>query len=263
MTSFADRYGEWAVIAGASEGLGLAFASALASRKLNVVLLARRQDALEKAAASIRQVHRVEVRTVPCDLSNANFVDALKSATDDLEVGLAIFNAGYSFIGETLSLPLERALRVVEVNCMGPLRLAHALVPKMIERKRGGLVLMSSIAGYQGGPRLAPYAASKAFNRILAEGLWSELSESGVDVLASCPGAIRTPNYLKTTDKEAPGTMDASAVAEDTLVALAERRGPTKIIGVVNRLASAFLGVLPRTAAIAIMKSGTADLRGE
>jgi short-subunit dehydrogenase len=133
----------------------------------------------------------------------------------------------------------------------------------MIERKRGGLVLMSSIAGYQGGPRLAPYAASKAFNRILAEGLWSELSESGVDVLASCPGAIRTPNYLKTTDKEAPGTMDASAVAEDTLVALAERRGPTKIIGVVNRLASAFLGVLPRTAAIAIMKSGTADLRGE
>jgi short-subunit dehydrogenase len=226
---------------------------------VNVVLLARRKDALEKAAASIRQTHAVEARAVPCDLSSGAFVEALKKATDDLEIGLGIYNAGYSFIGNTLDQPLERALKVVEVNCMGPLRLAHALVPKMIERKRGGLVLMSSIAGYQGGPRLAPYAASKAFNRILAEGLWAELAGSGVDVLASCPGAIRTPNYLKTTDKEAPGTMDPIAVAEDTLNALGS--GPTRIIGVVNRMASAFLGMLPRANAISIMKSGTANLR--
>lgn len=258
MSSFAERYGEWAVVAGASEGLGFAFASALAARKLNVLLLARRRDALESAASKLRQAHGIEARALPCDLASGSFADVLAEATRDIEVGIGVYNAAYSFIGDTFSQPLERALRVVEVNCMGPLRFAHALVPDMILRKRGGLVLLSSLAGFQGGPRLAPYAASKAFNRILAEGLWSELRDAGVDVIASCPGATRTPNYLKTTKSEAPGTLDASVVAEATLDALGH--GPSLVPGAINKLASMFLGMLPRTSAISIMKKSTAGL---
>ncbi len=258
MTTFLERYGQWAVVAGASEGLGLAFASALAARKLNVMLLARREDALKQAASTIRQAHGVETIALPCDLSSPSFSRELTLATRDLEVGIGVYNAAYSFIGETFARPLEDALRVVDVNCSAPLRFAHALVPKMIERKRGGLVLLSSLAAFQGSPRLAPYAASKAFNLVLAEGLWSELRDQGVDVIASCPGATRTPNYLKTTKNEAPGTLDSSVVAEQTLDALGG--GPSVIPGTVNKLAAFFLAMLPRTSAVSIMRKSTANL---
>ena len=129
----------------------------------------------------------------------------------------------------------------------------------MIARQRGGLVLMSSLAGFQGAPRIAAYAASKAFNISLGEGLAAELRPHGVDVVVSCPGAIRTPNYAKAAKKEAPGTLDAEVVAEVTLDALG--RGALVIPGAVNKLAAFFMGTLiPRSAAVAIMGKNTADL---
>ena len=259
MSAFAEKYGPYAVVAGASEGLGAAFAQAIAARGVGLVLLARRKDALEAVAADVRERHGVDARAVPCDLADASFGDALAEATRDLEIGLGVYNAAYSFIAPLLERPLDDALRVVDVNVRGPLRFAHALVPPMIARRRGGLVLMASMAGFQGNPRLAAYAASKAFEIVLAESLWAELRPSGVDVLASCPGAVRTPSYLKTTEKEAPGTLDALEVATRTLDALGS--GPTYVPGAVNKLARFFLGrMLPRTAAVGIMESNTKDL---
>lgn len=256
---FRARYGRWAVIAGASEGLGAAFARRLAVRGLDLLLLARRAGALEEVAAGIRAAHAVEVRTHALDLADPGFATGLLAAVDGLEVGLGIYNAAYSYVGKLVERPLADALRVVDVNCAGPLRFAHAIVPPMIARGRGGLVLLSSVAGFQGGPRLATYAASKAFNRVLAEGLWSELAPQGVDVLASCPGATRTPGYLATAKKDAPGTLDPEVVAERTLRALG--RGPVVVTGAVNRLASFLLGrVLPRASAVRIMAAATSDL---
>jgi short-subunit dehydrogenase len=259
-TSFAERYGPYAVVAGASEGLGEAFAHAIAARKVGLVLLARRADALGSVAAAVRGKHAVDVRTVSYDLARPELAETLREATRGIEVGLGVYNASYSVIDRFLDRPLEDALRVVEVNCAGPLRLVHALAPAMVARGRGGIVLMSSIAGFQGVPRIATYAASKAFNTILAEGLWYELRDGGVDVLVTCAGAIRTPNYLKTTDKEAPGTMDAIDVAERTLDALG--RGPTFVPGATNRIARLFLGwILSRRVAVGIMGKRTATLR--
>ena len=256
MSAFAEKYGPFAVVAGASEGLGAAFAEAIAARGVGLVLLARRKDALDAVAKKLA----VETRTVACDLADGSFVDALGEATRDLEIGLGVYNAAYSFIAPLLERPLEDALRVVDVNVRGPLRFAHALAPKMIARKRGGLVLMSSMAGFQGNPRLAAYAASKAFEIVLAESLWAELRPHGVDVIASCPGAVRTPNYLKTTEKEAPGTLDPLEVATRTLGALGS--GPTYVPGAVNKMARFFLGrMLPRSSAVGIMESNTRDLR--
>lgn len=256
MSAFAEKYGPFAIVAGASEGLGAAFADAIASRGVGVVLLARRKDALESVAAEVTKKHGVEARTVVCDLADASFTEA----TRDLDIGLGVYNAAHSFIAPLLERPLEDALRVVDVNVRGPLRFAHAIVPQMIARKRGGLVLMSSMAGFQGNPRLAAYAASKAFGIVLAESLWAELRPRGVDVIASCPGAVRTPNYLKTTEKEAPGTLDALAVATRTLDALGS--GPTYVPGAVNKMARFFLGrMLPRSSAVGIMESNTRDLR--
>jgi short-subunit dehydrogenase len=257
---FADRYGPYALVAGASEGLGEAFAHAIAARGVGLVLLARRAEVLGGVAAAIRDKHGVDVRTVPFDLARPELAETLREATRGIEVGLAIYNASYSVIDRFLDRPLEDALRVVEVNCAGPIRLVHALAPAMVARGRGGIVLMASMAGFQGVPRIATYAASKAFNTVLAEALWYELRDSGVDVLVSCAGAIRTPNYLKTTDKEAPGTMDAIDVATRTLDALG--RGPTFVPGTTNKIARIVMGrILPRRTAVAIMGKNTATLR--
>lgn len=259
MSDFAARYGAYAVVAGASEGLGAAFAHAIAARGVSLVLLARRASALEAVASDVKKAHDVDVRTVPCDLADASFTEALAAATRDVEIGLGVYNAAYSFIAPLLERPLEDALRVIDVNCRGPLRFVHALAPAMVARKRGGLVLMASLAGFQGGPRLATYAASKAFNIVLGESLWAELKPHGVDVLVACAGAIRTPNYLRTTPKEAPGTLDATEVATRTLDSL--RSGPTFIPGAVNKMARFFLGrLLPRSTAVGVMQSNTRDL---
>lgn len=257
---FRGRYGQWAVIAGASEGLGAAFAKALAKRGQNLVLLARRKSVMDDLATTIAKDHGVEVRAMACDLADPGFADAILEATKGLEVGTAVYNAAYSYVGPLIERPLDEALKVVDVNIRGPIRFAHALVPAMIERKRGALVLMSSLAGFQGTPNLAAYASSKAFTTVLGESLWAELEPKGIDVVASAAGAIRTPNYLKTSKgKNAPGTLEADDVAETTLNALGH--GPLVVPGGVNKLARFVLGrMLSRSAAVGIMAKSTVGL---
>jgi hypothetical protein len=255
--SFAAKYGPGAIVAGASEGLGAAFAAALAERGLNLVLVARRGMLLEDVAARIRK-SGVEVRALVRDLAQVDLANAVETATSDLEIGLVVYNAAFVPVGEFAARPLDDLLRVVDVNVRAPLIFARTFAPKMIARRRGGIVLMSSLAGLQGSPRIAAYAASKAFNLILGESLWSELRPHGVDVVVSCAGAIRTPGYAKTAKGDAPGTLDASAVAEQTLEALG--RGPVFVPGRVNRLARFVLGrLLPRRTAIGIMARSTRD----
>ena len=145
------------------------------------------------------------------------------------------------------------------MNIRGPLIFARTLAPKLVARGHGGIVLMSSLAGYQGAPRIATYAASKAFNIVLGEGLWRELKPHGVDVVVASAGAIRTPGYAKTATKDAPGTLDAGVVAEMALDALG--RGPVVVPGAVNRIARFVLGrILPRRTAIDVFARSTKDL---
>jgi short-subunit dehydrogenase len=257
--SFADRYGAWAVVAGASEGLGAAYAQALAARGQSLVLLARRAALLEQLASKLRSETGVQVRLLPCDLAAPTFAEQLARVTSDVEVGVAVYNAAYSFVAPLFDRPLADALRVIDVNVRAPLVFLHTLVPAMIARARGAVVLMSSIAGFQGSPKLAAYAASKAFNTILGESLWAELAPKGVDVIASCAGAIRTPGYEQALRKEAPGTLEASAVVTRTLDALGH--GPVVIPGATNKLASQLLRrLLSRKSAIGIMGRSVAGL---
>jgi uncharacterized protein len=256
---FPQRYGAWAVIAGASEGLGAAFAEALAARGVNLLLVARRLAPLDELAARLRAARGVEVKTVACDLADPGFMDVLTRESAGLELGVAIYNAAYAPVGAVLERPLDDLLRVIDVNVRGPLCFARGLAPQMVARGRGALVLMSSLAGFQGSPRLATYAATKAFNRVLGEGLWGELGPSGVDVVVSCAGAIRTPGFLKAARRDAPGTLDASDVAEQTLAALGG--GPVVVPGAVNKLASMVVGrLLPRGSAVAVMRASTRGL---
>jgi len=258
-TPFAESYGPYALVAGASEGLGAAFAAAIARRGVNLVLLARREKELAATAARVRQDHGVEVVTVVADLADVDTV-ATKIAALDLEIGLLVYDAAYAPIGPFADTTAEQLAQAAAVNVRGPLLLTKLLSAAMIARGRGGVILMSSLAGSQGSPNIATYAATKAFTTVLAEGLWSELKPRGVDVLACVAGAILTPGYQQAEGtKPAPGTLAPEEVAEQAVNALG--RGPVVIPGAVNKLGRFVLTrLLSRRAAIAIMSKNTGGL---
>jgi short-subunit dehydrogenase len=253
-----EKYGPCALVAGASEGLGAAYAEALAKRGFKLVLLARRKEKLEAIAAELRGKYPVEIDTHGVDVADFEAVKTFVGALD-AEIGLLVYNAAYAPVGLFKDIEEEQLARIVSVNVRGPLLLVRLLLPKMIERKRGGIVLMSSLAGTQGSPRLASYAATKSFNAILAEGLWEELKPHGIDVISSCAGAILTPGYKETQQAKAPGALTPEQVAEKTLKALG--KGPVFVPGGINKLARFFLTrLVPRKAAIAIMAANTRSL---
>jgi short-subunit dehydrogenase len=259
LSAFRERYGPWALVAGASAGLGEAFARRLAERGLNLLLMARRREALEALAGELREAHAVEVRTEVGDLGRPDLAEAALRLAAGAEVGLVVYNAAASVIGPFVDRPLEEQLHVVDVNCRGPVVLAHLFGGPMARRGRGGIVLMTSIAGSQGNPFLASYAASKAFNLVLAEGLWEELSSRGVDVVASRAGATRTPGYESSRPKRSVPLMEPDPVVVQALDALG--RGPSVVPGAINKLASfAFGRLLPRRTSIRIMGRATRRL---
>lgn len=262
MTPFAARYGPWAVIAGGSAGLGESFARELAARGCSLLLLARRADALERLAAALRAAHPgVEVRCGALDLARADAAAEAGRLAAGLEVGLVVYNAARSVIGPFLERPLEEHLEVVDVNCRGPLAFAHRFGAPMARRGRGGLLFMTSLAGSQGNPLLATYAASKAFSLVFAEGLWAELAGRGVDVLACRAGATRTPGYEASRPRARVPMSEPDDVARRALDALGA--GPSIVTGAVNRLAAfAFARLLPRRAAIQVMGRATRRLYG-
>ena len=257
--SFVRRYGRWAVVAGASEGLGAAWAEVLAARGLHLLLIARRPEALDSTAASIRARHAVEVRTAPYDLSGAGFASELERLTERLEVGFAVFNAAHAPRGQFLDLALDDQLRSIDVNCRGPLTMAHVLGRRMAARGRGGLVFMSSLTAFQGSPFLATYGATKAFNLVLGEGLWFELRTRGVDALACAAGATRTPGFIRASPDGEPGMIEPAQVVEEAL----EQLGRTGVMipGRFNRFASFLMRrILPRRTAIGILGNRTRNL---
>lgn len=255
---FRRRYGPCALVAGASEGLGAAFAAELADRGLDLLLLARRGDALEAVAAPLRA--RVQVRTAALDLADPDLAARLTDLTLDLDVGLLVYNAAYSTIGPFAAMSLADKERALAVNCRGPLVAAHVLAPRMVARGRGGIVLMSSLTALWGAPWLATYGASKAFDLALGEALWGELAGAGVDVLSCCAGATRTPGFLRASEgPRPPRSMSADAVVREALHALGRR--PSMIPGLGNRLAALALRLMPRRRAITILGDATARLR--
>jgi short-subunit dehydrogenase len=256
---FVERYGKCAVVAGASTGLGAAFARELAARGLDLMLLARRQDALETLAAELRAAHPVDVRVAAVDLGGHDLLAEVRAAAAGLDVGLVVYNAAHSLIGPFLEQPLDEKLRIVDVNCRGPLVFADEFGRSMAARGRGGFVFMASMAAAQGSPLVATYAATKAFDLVLAEGLWDELGAHGIDVLACRAGATRTPNYEASKPKGKVPLMEPAAVAKRALDALGKR--PSIVPGFVNRLGDVFMTrLLSRRAAIRFMGKATRRL---
>jgi uncharacterized protein len=247
------NYGSWALVAGASDGLGAEFARQLARKGLNLVLIARRGELLEKLSNELHSSNGIQVRPLVQDLADENLLTYIRQETSDIEVGMLVYNAAHSRIGAFIDQSLDNHLATINVNCRAPLLLAHEFGQKMRARRNGGIILMSSMSGLQGSALVASYAASKAFNLILGESLWEELRSSGVDVLACCAGATRTPAYLATNPQN-PGVlsaplMDPPAVVKEALDSLGKT--PSIVPGLANRVATFFMArLLPRQLAI-------------
>ena len=262
-TSFADRYGPWALVAGGSEGLGAEISHQLAARGLNLVLVARRAELLATVSAEIAQRHGVSVRHHAVDLADETALARLVGELGELEIGLLVCNAALSPIGEFLDHAPELHARILAVNCRAPSLLVRAFAPGMVARGRGGIVLVSSMAGIQGTALVAHYSATKAYLRVLAEGLWHELRPRGVDVLACCAGPIDTPTYRKEAPAElswlALPPLPPAVIVRGALQALGRR--PVVFPGLTPTLA-AWLSqrVLPRKAAIALASAGTRSM---
>ena len=238
--NFRDRYGATALIAGATEGMGAAFAHALAAEKMDLILIARRPDLLESFARSLRTLYQVMVLPICIDLSLPDAMEKIRTGIGDRQVNFLVYNAAQSYIGPYLSNPVTRHLQMAETNMIMPMKMLHHFGGEMIKNKKGGVVLMSSIAGNQGSGYLATYAATKAFNRILAESLWYEWRTKGVDVIGCCAGATWTPNYIHSNPKKVSFLEPKPQKPEDVVKECLERIGrvPSFISGRSYKIAS-------------------------
>ncbi len=268
--SFGARYGPWGLIAGASDGVGLAYAHALAERGVNVVLLARRPTVLEEVAAEIRRRHGVEVRALAVDLSAEDATSMIAESTGDLEIGTLVYCAGADpLFKHFLDSSIEAADALVVRNCLVPMQLCHHFAAPMVERGCGAIVLVSSGAGLIGARRMVAYGASKAFDMVMAEALWAELQGTGVDVLSLVLGVTDTPalrrllaerGNLASADDDTPipGAATPDEVVAEALANLSD--GPTWFVGEGLREGSKHLGAMARNDAARMMLQAGAGI---
>lgn len=184
--------GEWALVTGASSGIGEVFARQLAARKLNLILVARSADKLQTLAHKLETTHNIKTRTAALDLVQDDFMPTLASLTHDIPVSVLVNNAGFGLSGRFLENPVERELEMLHLNCRAPLLLTHHYANAMKTRGKGIIIFLSSILGHMSVPRMAHYAATKGYDLQLAEGLARELEPAGIHVMALCPGPTQT-----------------------------------------------------------------------
>lgn len=246
----AQRYGPWALVTGASDGIGRAFARHLAAEGLHLILVARRQQALTGLAIELQQAHGVQCRVLPTDLSDLEAVHRLADATSDLDVGLLVAAAGFGSSGLFLDADLSAETEMVDLNCMSVAALAWHIGPRLVQRGRGGVVFLSSLLAFHGTAHAANYAATKAYVQTLAEGLRVEWAAQGVDVIASAPGPIRS-GFAARANMQMAQALPAEVVARVTMQALG--RKTTVRPGWLSKLLGWSLAMLPRWAQVMVM----------
>jgi short-subunit dehydrogenase len=255
-----EKYGTTALVAGASEGIGAAFAEYLASAGMNLILVARRKEPLDQFAFSLIEKYSVNVDTILLDLAQTTSAASLLESTKDKEINLLVYNVGLSYIGAFENTNIAHHQEIVHANLMTPMNLIYSYGQSMLTNKKGAVIMMSSLAGFQGSGHLATYAATKAFVRIFGESLWYEWKSKGVDVIACCAGATSSPNFIKTNPEKksffAPRVQTPEEVVKECFQHLGKT--PSCITGGGNRFATFIMQrLLPRKMAIEIMGDET------
>lgn len=242
-----QKYGPWAVVTGASDGIGREFARTLAAEGFKLVLVARRRAALEALAAELAGT---SCTIIDADLATSAGVQRVVDGTAALDVGLLVAAAGFGTSGEFLECSLDEELAMIDVNCRAVASLTHHLGRRLVARGRGGLVLFSSLVAFQGVRRAANYAATKAWVQSFAEGLSLELAPHGVDVVSCAPGPIRS-GFGQRANLQMGMAGGAEAVARGTLLALG--RIGTVRPGFLSKFLEWSLMFLPRWGRVRVM----------
>lgn len=245
-----QRFGPWAVVTGASDGIGRAFAVEAAAAGLNLVLVARRAAPLEALAADLQRRHGVRCLVVLLDLGRPDAMPRLAAATVDLEVGLLVAAAGFGSAGPLLEQRPHDETGMVAVNCTAVLEQCLHFGTRMVQRRGGGVVLLSSVVAFHGTPWSANYAATKAYVQSLAEGLRVEWAQQGVEVVACAPGPVAS-GFAQRAGMTMGTTVAPEVVARRTLAALG-RRGTVRP-GALSKLLGWSLAAAPRPLRVAIM----------
>jgi uncharacterized protein len=245
-----------AIITGASSGIGEEFARQLASRGYDLVLVARRKDRLAKLAETLHDVHGVECVPVEADLSQPSGRDRLAHALtpDKTRVEMLVNNAGFGTHGFFYETDLQRELEMIDVNCAAPVHLTKRVLPWMLERKKGYIVNVASLSAFTPGPVMAMYYATKAFLLSFSEALWEECRDTGVNVLALCPGPVRTEFQRSagiSPKARSSGTapLPVERVVDDALRALFDGKRVV-IPGYQARIAATLSRLMPKSRAL-------------
>ncbi|MEO1450199.1 MAG: SDR family NAD(P)-dependent oxidoreductase [Bacteroidota bacterium] len=245
-----QRYGNWALITGASSGIGKELATRLAEAGFNLVITGRRASLLEELSRSLQNTYGGQIQPMQGDLSNMEEVDTLLQATNDLPIGLAILNAGFGTSGKFLQSNLDQELNMLQLNCSTLLAMSHHFARKFAEKGRGGLILMSSMVSFQGVPNAANYAATKAYVQTLGEALAVELKPQGVDVLCAAPGPVNS-GFAARADMKMGAALSPEDVGVPILKALGRRT--TALPGLLTKVLVYALRTAPRWGKIRIM----------
>lgn len=245
MNEFQKKYGPWALVTGASTGLGAEFAKQLADKGINLVLVARSENRLGALAKQLEQSTSIKTLVVSSDLSGDDFLEKIKDATKGLEINLLINNAGSALSDDYLSNDLESELKVLYLKIRAPMMLTHHFGKLMKTRGRGGIIFLASVVGLVGIPGWSNYAATKGHNMLFAEGLAEELKQDGVDVLALSPAFIRT-EFMELSSFGKFLSLEADKVVRVALKSLGKKRAVTpglihKLIAFSTRLQPRFL----------------------
>ncbi|MEO1290148.1 MAG: SDR family oxidoreductase [Chloroflexota bacterium] len=242
-TQFLQKYGAWAIVTGASDGIGREIAKNLASRGMNLVLVARREVILNTLATELSDHHRIDTQVIVADLSNTDDVDSVLQQTHHLDVGLLVASAGFGTSGAFLDASLQREQNMLDVNMRAVLTMTHHYGKIFAQRNRGGIILLSSLVAFQGVPQSAHYAATKAYIQTLAEGLHLELAKHGVDVLASAPGPVDS-GFAKRANMQMGASLTPETVARETINVLGHKM--TVRPGWLSKVLEYSLTLLPR-----------------
>ena len=247
-----SRYGKWALVTGASSGIGREIAVALGEAGFNLVICARREAILKELSSQLFEKHQVEVIPYAGDLSKEATVRSLLEETAHLNIGIAILNAGFGSSGKVLEYDLDNELNMVDLNCRTVLHMAtHYAQAMKAQNQKGAIVLVSSILGFHGAPFAANYAATKAYVQSLGEGIARELKPEGIDVLTAAPGPVET-GFASRADMKMGQTQTAEKIALSIINAIG--RKSTTIPGFLSKFLAYNLMLVPRWAKVRIME---------
>ena len=245
------NYGSWALVTGASSGIGEALASVVAASQTNLVLSGRNRKKLEGLASSLMMTYNIECQIIPADLSSQEEIDHLIEETRTYDIGLFIASAGYGTSGSFIESDLHQELDMLKVNCDALLQLTHCFANRFKRKGKGGIVLMASLVGFQGTPFAAHYAATKAYVQSLAEALSVELKPAGIDVLAAAPGPVSS-GFASRANMQMGTTLKPEDIATPILSALGKKQ--TVLPGLLTKFRVYSLRTAPRWGKVRIMK---------